>query len=291
MIWRGNILLSFRDIPDPQQTLDLNSSSFSVIGLVFLNSDFTPASDVFLINTFSRAEDARLLNIDEHLYIIFSDNRNEVVTEGGFRMYVGELDYDGTRFDFKSLEVLNTFPGQSNTRREKNWVPFDYNDRLMLSYSIQPHRVFYPLLDGSEECLEWSRSESSNLCWKWGELRGGTPALKCGSEYLAFFHSSIDIATEHSNDICMSHYFIGAYTFEKDPPFSLTKISPHPIVGEHFYSGKTYPYYWKPVQVVFPGGYVLNDTHIFLAFGRHDHEIWISKIDKQKLFESLISLE
>ena len=295
--WRGSLILSFRELPLPNKALacSIQSSSLSRVGLVFLNDDLTLASDPYVLDlpgaTFegeilARSEDARLINVDEHLYIVYSDNSNQIVTEGGFRMHVGKLDFDGTCFSLTNLEALTDFPGQSLKRREKNWVPFEYKGDLLLVYSILPHKIFKPRLDGSGKCdfLDSSRTEIS---WKWGELRGGTPALRNKDEYLAFFHSSMNITTEHSNGQSIPHYFIGAYTFNKDAPFNITSISPEPIIGKNFYKGASYAPYWHPVQVVFPCGFVFNEDYIWLAYGRQDHEIWIAKIDKAGLLISL----
>ena len=227
------------------------------------------------------------MGVDTRKCIVYSDNCNEVVTEGGFRMHVGELDFDGDKFFLTKLESLTDFPGVSSKRREKNWVPFDYQGNLLLAYSLLPHKIFRPDLDQSGEC-ELFATTSSDISWKWGELRGGTPALRNGNEYLAFFHSSIKVATDHSNQKSIPHYFIGAYTFEKDSPFAITSISKEPIIGKNFYHGKTYSPYWHPVQVVFPCGFVFNDDYILLSYGRQDHEIWIAKIDKAGLLDSLV---
>lgn len=290
VVWRGAFLLSFRELPSlPEHSeCSINSSGLSQIGLQFLSDDFNPEGKAYILELPSpHAEDARLIIVDGRLYIVFSDNTDELITHGGFRMYVGELDFDGSEFFLKSLEGLKHFPGVSPSRREKNWVPFNYCDMLLLAYSIQPHRIFIPYLDGSEECMEWTET-TSHLNWRWGELRGGTPALRCGNEYLAFFHSSIDLATVHSGGEKMPHYFMGAYTFQAYPPFALTRISPFPIIGTNFYHGQDYPYYWKPVRVVFPGGYFFEGDSIYLTYGRQDHEIWIAKIDKEGLFNSLV---
>lgn len=295
--WRGSYLLCFRELPDDDSTTQLiPCSGYSRIALVFLDDNFSLDGAPQLLDLptctiqgvpHGRAEDARLINVDERLYIVYSDNLNEIVTEGGFRMFVGELDYNGQNFFLKSLESLISFPGESSKRREKNWVPFDYHGNLLLAYSIEPHRILHPLLGGSESCKMFD-STSSDVSWNWGELRGGTPALRMGSHYLAFFHSSMDMASMHSDGQTVPHYFIGAYTFSKDPPFALTHISPKPIIGKNFYHGLSYPYYWKPVQVVFPCGFVFDDRYIYLTYGRQDHEIWIATLDRVGFLSSLI---
>lgn len=295
--WRGALLLSFRELPIPEESFPcpIQSSSISQIGLVFLFDDFTldgipqilemPARLVDGKKE-ARTEDARLIIVDGRLYIVYSDNPDDEVTEGGFRMYVAEVDYDGKQFSIKNVEGIHHFPGESPSRREKNWVPFDYRGNLLFAYQINPHTILYPYLDGSESA-EKLFTTKQDIAWKWGELRGGTQALRCGSEYLSFFHSSIEVATDHSNGEVMPHYFIGAYTFQKHPPFALTSISNEPIIGKTFYEGKIYTYYWKPVRAIFPCGFIMDGDYIWVSYGRQDHEIWLVKLDKIGLINSL----
>lgn len=85
----------------------------------------------------------------------------------------------------------------------------------------------------------------------------------------------------------MPHYFMGAYLFSEKPPFQMTSISPEPIIGPNFYSGKKHQT-WKPLRVVFPGGFVYDDTYIWVVYGRQDHEAWVVKLDREGLINSLI---
>lgn len=293
--FRGALLMSFRELPLPEESFPcpIQSSSISQLGLVFLFEDFTLDGTPQILDlptcngkNEGRSEDARLIVVDGRLYMVYSDNLNEEVREGGFRMHIAEVDYDGIAFSIKSVNVINHFPDESKDRREKNWVPFDYFGSLLLAYQINPHTILYPYLDSSE-LAEGLFSTKADLTWKWGELRGGTPALRCGNEYLSFFHSSIEVATDHSDGEVMPHYFMGAYTFRKHPPFALTKISPEPIIGKNFYSGKDYAYYWKPVRAIFPCGFIMDNDYIWVSYGRQDHEIWLVKLDKTGLLNSL----
>lgn len=299
--WRGSLVMSFRELPLPEEAFPcpIQSSSISQIGIVFLFDDFSLDGTPKILDIpgsmvdgkkEGRSEDARLVVVDGKLYIVYSDNLNEEVTEGGFRMHVAEVDYDGQQFSLKNWEAIHHFPEESPIKREKNWVPFDYFGNFLFAYYIDPHTILYPYLDGSESAVEVF-STKQDISWNWGELRGGTPALRCGSEYLAFFHSTIDIATDHSNGEVMPHYFMGAYTFQKYPPFSLTAISPEPIIGKNFYEGEIYTYYWKPVRAIFPCGYIMDGDYIWVSYGRQDHEIWLVKLDKKGLLNSLIPLQ
>jgi predicted GH43/DUF377 family glycosyl hydrolase len=288
--WRGMLLMSFRTLPNERDYFS------SEIGIVILNEDFEPISTPQLLNLRDeqtiapcRAEDARFLVIDDRLFMIYDDNAEEKLSRGGFRMYVAELHYDADHFIISGTERLSNYEGESKEIREKSWAPFDYQGHLLLAYSLLPHKIFYPRLDGSEICDTIASSESP-LSWDFGILRGGTSALPADDHYLGFFHSSKVLATAHSEGNSILHYFMGAYTFSREPPFTITSISPSPLIGKHFYSGINYEPYWKPIRCVFPCGFIWDERFIWIAYGRDDHECWIVKIDKLGLLQSLIPL-
>jgi len=216
------------------------------------------------------------------LHIVYNNSFNGEVR----RMLIGIIEQEGEDFVVNSSECLLRFDGVREARSEKNWVPFDYNGTLHLAYSIVPHKILSPL--GSSNCATVSATLPP-VKWNWGVLRGGTPALLDGEEYLAFFHSVKTMATVHSEGINMPHYFMGAYTFSAEPPFHITRISQEPIVGRSFYAGPAYKTY-RPVRVVFPGGYVADEKFVWILYGRQDHEIWVVKIDKKALLGSLTPL-
>jgi predicted GH43/DUF377 family glycosyl hydrolase len=39
--------------------------------------------------------------------------------------------------------------------------------------------------------------------------------------------------------------------------------------------------------VIFPGGFVVIDPYIYVAYGKDDHEMWIAPIDKAELKKAL----
>lgn len=289
--WNGSLLLCFRDIPNPKTPF------FSFIYLVWLNDDFTPKSTPQVLHQLSpwfpqpsRAEDARLIKVGERLYIVYSDNKEKDLSRGGFRVYIAELKIEKNDFNVISDECLSIFEGESKQKREKNWVPFDYHNNLLLAYSLTPHVIFNPLL-GTGQCETFATS-NSELYWDWGDLRGGTTALKINdSSYLSFFHSSKDMQSVHSDGKVVSHYFMGAYIYDSEPPFKITNISPEPIVAKNFYNGTVYKPYWKPIRCVFPCGYIVEGDDIWVTYGRQDHEMWVVKIDKPGLLRSLIPVD
>lgn len=271
--WHGKLLMSFRfRLPI---TLSTNP-----IALVWLDEDFNVMSEPQILDIphpHPWQQDARLISIRDHLYVVYSN-----LFCGIRRMYVAEVfDDDGAFFAGEDIPLLHY--DQKSMPQEKNWVPFDYDGNLLLAYSINPHCIFRPV----QSTCETVAITEKNVAWDWGELRGGTPAHRIGDQYLAFFHSSTDAVSLQSNAQSMPHYVMGCYTFSLQPPFEITAISPEPIIGKNFYNGPTHQT-WKPLRVVFPGGFVCDDQYIRLVYGRQDHECWVAKIEIEKMLDSLI---
>jgi predicted GH43/DUF377 family glycosyl hydrolase len=289
--WNGSLLMSYR-------IRNRKLSSTFQIGFIWLDEDFNPISKPQILDIRSKnpllphkEQDPRLICIKDQLYIVYSneikrtENLEKYETR---RMFIAKIHHDGKRFFVDKPECLVHFEAENENRWEKNWVPFDYNGNLLLAYSLCPHRILFPLL-GTGSCLTYA-STKNTIPWQWGHLRGGTPALAIDEEkYLSFFHSSISMSTEHSNGDKMLHYFMGAYTFKTRPPFTITHISPEPIVGKQFYAGPAYKTF-KPLRVVFPGGFIFDENYIWVAYGRQDHEIWVVKLDKKGLLQSLVPI-
>lgn len=292
--WQERWLLCFREIDTTKPILETKasgssgSSAASKIGLVWLDEEFNPEEKAQML-PLETAEDARLLEVNGSLYFIYNGIDNHSLYQDQCHMHTAELHFENNEFSLQQEQCLSVFENNDPERCEKNWVPFENNGELLLAYSINPHTIFSPVT-GSEECQTLSQT-SNNFYWHWGELRGGTPALLIDSnQYLSFFHSSINLSTEHSDSKEMPHYFMGAYLFENSPSFTLTHISPEPIIGEGFYSGPSYEPYWHPLRVVFPTGIAINEDFVWVSYGRQDHEIWVAKMDKKALLESLIPI-
>lgn len=286
--WKDSLLLSFRIYN--QQTGFPNQ-----IGLVRLDENFDLIGSPQILEmkiddplSLYKRQDPRLIVLGDRLFMAYNNQLRTIVDREIRRMLITEVFEEGGRFYSETPIHLAHFEGENSIRTQKNWVPFEYQNEILFSYSLSPHKVMRPI-PYTDECETFCTSETPP-CWDYGVLRGGTPALKVGDEYLSFFHSSINLPSKHSNGKVMIHYFMGAYTFSKDPPFSIEKISPRPIVGKNFYEGITHRT-WKPLRVVFPGGFVFDDQFIWVVYGRQDHEVWVVKLDRNKLMNSLIPLE
>jgi predicted GH43/DUF377 family glycosyl hydrolase len=182
---------------------------------------------------------------------------------------------------------------------EKNWVPFVYKDHsgsdVYFVYSLNPYKILRLARSGNGAIEEpFIQSEKKNLVWesKWGKICGGTPALLVNDEYLTFFHSSF-----WSHDI--KWYVMGAYTFNKTPPFQIKRISMSPILFKKMYhtpmNHNVWFRPWQEFRVVFPGGFVESKENqkdvIHLAYGENDSGLCILTLDKGLLLNSLQNIE
>jgi predicted GH43/DUF377 family glycosyl hydrolase len=280
-------LLTFRYVPDP-----FDFPWLSYIGIVLLNNDFDLISEPELLNTRnsysktdSQSEDARIFTHRGRIFVTYNDNIDNYHADSNEKreIFIAELLYDIDHFYLsKPLKLLHE--AYSFRLQEKNWMPFEWDKKLLFIYTIDPHAVLFTnFYNGA--CYTYHET-SSMIDWAFGPLRGGTPPLLVDGEYLSFFHSPKMVSSNSSWDLPLWHYFMGAYTFSAEPPFHLKKISPMPIVSDDFYTQSN-----AEKRVIFPGGCVILDSKIYVAYGKDDCEIWIATLDKKALMDSLVSVQ
>lgn len=281
--WNKGILMSFR-FRDPLTTIT------DPIGLVILDEELKVREGPFVLNRRTRSiidksttQDPRLTLVNGVPFVAFSKKffLESVLYN---RMAVAPLEHNACEFFIDEPPLIEDFDIAVKKNVEKNWVPIGVEDRLLLGYSINPHH----LLNFDTDSASWKTVAytEASINWPWGELRGGTPAVKIGEEYLSIFHSSIVMKTKQSQDKKIAHYFMGAYTFSSQPPFQLTGVSAKPIVHRTFYNGPMHNT-WKPLRCVFPCGIMIHNDQVWVSYGRQDHECWIAKIDVNLLLKSL----
>jgi predicted GH43/DUF377 family glycosyl hydrolase len=279
--YKDGYLLSFRYISRCPEKFKNNfpKTDLSFIGVARLDKNFKVSEKtVQLLNIVSysskfslTAEDARFLNVGNRIFIVFSD-LPLLQTSGKFAMYFGELIEEQGMFVLKEpAKPLNYLHA---IQVEKNWSPFSSGDRLYVIYSDQP-RVILEVDLNTGYCQEVTRT-TLNWNWNLGEIRGGTPAYLVNDTFLTFFHSCFPAKTSKGRA-----YVMGAYTFDKDPPFSVRTLTPQPLGDLTDYTQDNSP------KVVFPGGMVVQDNFIHVAWGKADKQIFITTFDRDKLFASM----
>jgi predicted GH43/DUF377 family glycosyl hydrolase len=278
---------------------DLSSKHtyFSYIGCAELDSNFDQTDKEFItLNTHhDHSEDPRVFSTGKEIFLMYSTSE--------FKKYFLPFPFISTvtlsRFDLKKYKLETATSLELNlSLTEKNWVPFEYIDKqnvphFYLQYGLNPHKILrIPNPNVNEVIHEIFPKEDvfyithwDNKGNGWGELRGGTPALKVGDEYLAFFHSCF----RDKNDLIW--YAMGAYTFEGEPPFKITAISSYPILFQGMYESGSLNTSDPQRRVIFPVGFVIEQNEdkelIHLSCGENDSAIKIVTLDKAKLINLL----
>jgi len=270
-----------------------NQPWLSDIVIVRLNEQLDPISEPQVLNTRKRysktpsqSEDARLFRYRGRTFLICNDCVDELWFSSYSRrdMFMAEIFYENGTFSLSDPLKLVYEEEYYKHICQKNWVPFEWDQTLLLSYTLNPHLILYPNLKNGQ-CYKCHET-AAPIQWDFGSLRGGAPPQLVDGEYLGFFHSPKYLRSESSFGYEFWHYFAGVYTFSKEPPFEIKKMLPCPLMADDFYT-KSY----QPKRVIFPGGFAISGDKIYLAYGKDDCEIWIATLDKKELMNSLQPVE
>ena len=188
-----------------------------------------------------KGEDPRLFIMSSgQVYAAYARRYPRRIPE--IRMSYVELFITKTSITIDDIVDITLNDESEKMHDQKNWSPFEYNNKLHFIGLIWPHRIIAVDIDpkhtwvGSGKIVANSNMDSSTFSWSYGQLRGGTPAIRIQEDlFLTFFHSSID--PPPVGDV-LKTYVMGAYTFRADGQFKIVAISPEPIVEETMYNGK-----------------------------------------------------
>lgn len=161
-----------------------------------------------------------------------------------------------------------------NIGNEKNWGWFDHKDGWHFVYHPWPHHVVRT--NHGESCASYVQDEEP-CPWDFGQMRGGSPPVLLDGLYWCFFHSNIQLGPKRRR------YFMGAYAFDAQPPFSIKLVTLEPLLSGSMEDQGLMP-------VIFPGGAVHQDNKWLVAFGVNDaRSAWI-EIPHDDLLERMASL-
>jgi len=148
---------------------------------------------------------------------------------------------------------------------EKNWAPFFHEGVLHIQYGIVPHVV---LRADTPTSVRKYESTPKALPWAYGELRGGTPPLRVGNEYITFPHSAYAWRKHQKR------YVTGALAFQAKAPFALTRVAREPLL-----SGSEQDRIWKlGPPTAYAVGAVLDGPDILLSLGIGDERVAIARL-------------
>jgi predicted GH43/DUF377 family glycosyl hydrolase len=292
---RGRIYLVFR-----LDRYDLGWATQMQLGLAELDEGFRVVRGPTLLDTRDvpwanhTSEDPRLLSHEGQLYVIFNATHDGNMSSRR-AMRIAHLHVpdgeDPAADDFAVESISELIPDRPGYRpwQEKNWTPFSFDQEIHLVYRTNPPHVYKipaAQLAQSPQPQEIRVTEVSRVLqpsrYDYGEMRGGSGAAIDGDlgEYVSFFHARDQNNYGGGNKL---HYFIGLYTFAPEPPFEIRHLLPYPIVVPRM-SNPGRPY----IEVAYPGGFVADEAHIYLVYGKNDRSVRLLTLDRRKLLDALV---
>ena len=257
--WHGKILMSWRSVSVKgvqASTLEfgwLDSHAFSVNETdAYRGIDRSTRVPVRQDSDYNKLQDDPRMMIlhDNSVLITYASVYEQANRFSIFRLVLNHSTGNAVICCHKQLTFLG--PTGSGSISQKNWIPFEYRNKLLFIQHINPLIVVEipnweeqshndPFSNQTIEVIPLHKLDAITVPWPYGDLRGGTPALLLEHHgiYLSFFHSK-DYAQRPYRQ---STYFFGAITFCRKPPFNIVGISPQPIVNSSLYDGPWYPPY------------------------------------------------
>lgn len=215
-----------------------------------------------------RVEDPRLFTCGGKLHLSYGD---------GYQMYHATFTDDIQIDRWKSIANFRVKIGE-NDYREKNWTPFDYEGKPHFIYADSPRVIWCPF-------TRMAHLSEQRLTWKYGQIRGGTPAIPYKDKYITFFHSAENVNQSWQNGRL---YAMGAYLFNREPPFKVTAITPTPLMrGELLYKNPIV----ERQAVIFPAGLIQSKDSFFVSMGINDSCTGVIRIQKFLVDSSLVQLK
>ena len=245
-----------------------------------------------------KGEDPRLFRTSQELvYVTYCKRFNTLpeIRMAHVQLFFNDMD-DSKKIDIDDIIDISIEDQVEHFHDQKNWTPFEYNSVMYYINSIWPFQVVNITISSNSPWLA-TASIITNMAfhniksnWKYGHIRGGTPALMISNNtYLSFFHSS-------STKQHLQTYVFGAFTFVavSHTEFKLLSISHIPIASKSMYTGT-----WKEQMgavafidyVTFPMSFFIEKEFVFLLYGWQDKEGHVLKLKLKDLLASLVEIK
>jgi hypothetical protein len=232
--------------------------------------------------------DPRFCIYGERLFLHFNNgarNPNQI--------YLLEIDPDTLNPTGTARELCLEGPRQYI---EKNWILFEHDGELYGIYTVAPHTILKFELgnDGPVRCRRVYQTEWDSALYsaRYGPLRGGTPPIRIGGEYYAFFHSAYRVGflrrllarLRRRSATKNIRYVGGFYGFSAAPPFAPTRLCTTPVLIPPRRLHRRYPQLnIRTERVAYPVGVVQQGELLLVSYGANDETCHITAFELSSL--------
>ncbi len=244
--------------------------------VTILDENLNPLTHIKLTaeNGNTAFEDIRLFIFNNQLLALYT-----YLPQTGPDKWVWENGIGIGEFDAKNGKLINqqSLRHLANGVQEKNYVPYIHNDTLYIITNFDPKlRIIEVTGDvGFFNFKEFFKSTEKTKGWDFGQLRGGTPFIKCPKKNDNWQYSFIHSSTYLPNGNFVSRFYV--YTVLRFDPTTYTfEYYKKPMgysTNEVDNNGKSTSMPNKrnlAIKVVFPMGVTQYENGVLISYGKDD---------------------
>jgi len=273
---KGNFNAGLASLPTGGYVCVYRPNEYAFIGCK-LKNDLSVVANSYFKFSMSNCADPRLIWLpDNRLLMTYSSTeevgiRNECI-RGTFIMDLNKSSefIDGKPFRISPFDLK---------QRQKNWMPFLYENKVHLVSSVCPHVIWKLEFDGDTPHCEKLYETKWDNPWMYREfLRGNTNVVRLNDgNYLSTFHT----ATWYDK---RCFYDNGAYVFEGKPPFRVLRCANRTYLMAE---DAVEPHFRKRDLIVctFPCGMVLEGNKLLISYGDNDSVTKIMETTVEKMID------
>lgn len=244
----------------------------------FLTQDYQVINGKFFSFDLHTVADPRLIKtVDNRVllsYASFENNHDYIAAN-----YIMDLNISE---EIILSETFRVSP-EDLEARQKNWMPFVFEDKTYFISSVCPHEIY-------EFNADIGKSASKKYVTDWKHswpirktLRGNTNAVCLpDGNFLTVFHTAMTKAG-------VVYYDNGAYIFEGKPPFKVLKCSKKTILPADF-AGETHYRKAQEIICIFPMSLVLKQDRLIISYGDNDSAVKIIETTLSDVIDTMVDV-
>lgn len=228
--------------------------------------------------------DPRLVRLRGRLFVYWNSGWHEPCNH----QFIQEVDETHLRPLGTARELL--LVGAERRKLEKNWMLFEHGGRVLLIYSVQPHRVLECELTGTGDiaCREIASAEwipeSYPACH--GGLRGGAPPQLAEGRLWSICHTVHDGPEGYV-------YRAAAYAFSPAAPFApiLAPVTPLTLHRGPLPARRHPPLNPAVAEVIYPCGVQRTKDEWVVTWGLNDERCALTLLAHSALVATTVSAQ
>jgi predicted GH43/DUF377 family glycosyl hydrolase len=230
--------------------------------------------------------DPRLIQAGEDIYMIYCRQVNRKTRSlSSAQQYLAKLEKKEAGWIIATDVPLTFDAGEEFYNKklvqknfEKNWMPFVEDGDLFFIYLIAPEHIVLKTDVQTGISTIYSRS-TNNISCKGSGLRGSTPAVfdKELGEWITIYH--FVCPTKKDTGKKALAYFMGGYTYSKNYPYNILRMTEGPLMGDQIYqNGK---------KIVFPTSLIRDGDDYLIVYGSNDNANRLTRVSRKDLINSM----